>query len=174
MPHTIRAERQSPSRTYANTGGATIEGINVYAGPWETTAATKVLEMAFTPTDVSVTVNPAGDDSVTMTNGTMRTQVCVGGHTMAGAYYFRAGARRKPGTTGAIVAQAITFTINSVQVGKFTVAAADASTDPICGSVEMVSPTLDTRFNFGTPWDLIVAVTAADSDLEIFFTIVGA
>jgi hypothetical protein len=63
--------------------------------------------------------------------------------------------------------------VNSVEVGRFTVAAADASTDPISGSIELVSPTLDTRFNL-TSYNLVIGVTAGDADLEIVFSIIGA
>lgn len=175
MAHSIRIERREPQgRQYVNTsGGSILDGIDAYAPPWETAAATTALEMAIVPTGTSITVNPAGTDDVTVTNGTTTRRVCIGGQSMAGAYVFRAFARRKSGSTGAIVAQVVTFTINSVEVGRFTVAAADASVDPISGSIELVSPTLDTRFNLAT-YNLIIGVTASDADIEIVFTIVGA
>ncbi len=175
MAHSIRIERQAPQgRQYVNTaGGSILDGIDIYAPPWDTAAATTVLEMAIVPTDVSITVNPSGTDAVTLTNATMTRRVCIGGESMAGAYVFRAFARRKQGSTGAIAAQVLTFTINSVEVGRFTVASAAASVDPISGSIELVSPTLDTRFNLAT-YNLIIGATAADADLEIVFTIIGA
>lgn len=174
MAQSIKTDRPQPTRLYANSsGGSIVDPIDTYAPPWETSSATKVLAMALTPSGTSVTIDPTATDAVSVTTGTMRLQIAIGAHTLTGAYYFRAFARRKPGTTGAIVAQEITFTINSVQVGKFTVAAADASTDPISGSIELVQPTLDTRFNL-TSYNLVIGATASDADLEIVFEIVGA
>ncbi len=132
-----------------------------------------VLEASFTPTGTSVTINPTATNAVTFTNGTAREFVCVGGHLIAEGLYFRASARRKPGTTGAIVAQTVIFTVNSVEVGRFYVQAAAAGADPVCGWIDYsTGGVADARFDITTN-NLVCGVTAADSDLEIFFKLLG-
>lgn len=158
---------------YTRNGGTPITAINSGIASVTRTDADSLLAVAFTPTNTTVTINPGGEDSVAITNGTIRECCCVNGHNMASAYLFRAGARRLTGQTGAIVDQTVVFTINSVEVGRFTVLAVGAGSDePVSGFIYVFSPTADTRFALAT-YNLVATVTAADSDLEIFVEIVG-
>lgn len=176
----LTVTRSRPVGSLNTTSGqATLNMINTYLPPYEIAPATGVpchVALAFTPTGTSITVNPTADDAITVTGGTAREYISLSGAIIASAHHFRAGARRKPGSTGAIVAQLVTFTINSIELGRFTVLAAAAGEDPVSGSFEMVSPTPDARyalFSGGASRDMTIAVTAVDSDLEIFFEMSG-
>lgn len=131
------------------------------------------LYVAFTPSDTTVTINPTGENAITFTNATGREYLCTT-NPIVGAYFLFAKARRKPGSTGAIVAQTVTISLNSVTVGVFNVAAATAGSDPVSGFVSSFFPGVagDTRFDLQT-YNLTVGVTAADSDLEIEITLIG-
>lgn len=172
----LSIDRKEPRAVLRTTlGNADVLPLNAYLPPYEITPSVGIschLAASFTPTGTSVTVNPTADDAITFTNGTAREYICLNGHVISDAKHVRAGARRKPGTTGAIVAQTVTFTINSVELGRFTVLAADASTDPISGSIEIVTPAGDSRWGL-VGRDLTIGVTAADADLEIFFSMSG-
>lgn len=178
MSFLLNSPRTQPSGSYHTTNGtATVRRLDAYLPPFNpddfTAAPDAVLAASFTPSGTTVTINPTADNAITFTNATAREYICLSGHSITGAYYFRAGARRKPGTTGAIAQQAVVFTVNSVEVGRFTIGAAAASTDPFCGHVELTSPILDARFDITTD-HLIATFTEADSDIEVFFELLGA
>lgn len=157
------------------TNGATrVLPPNVNLPPRDWTNCSCMVGGCFTPSGTSVTINPTGTDAISITNGTFRESVGIGSTAMASAKYFVLGARRKPGTTGAIVAQTITFVINSVTLATIKVASAAASADPVAGYVILTAPdeAPDTRFDI-TANDIVIGCTAADTDLEIFFLIIG-
>lgn len=177
MAFTLEVQRKEPQRTLKTGGLAPARPLNTYCPPFATNSeatppSNAVLAVAFTQTNVSATIDPTADNAVTVTNGTAREFLCIGGHAIVTATYFRASARRKPGSTGAIVANTVEFVIDSASVGKFDVLAAAAGVDPICGSVEMVYPGGDIRFDITAE---IISVTLAfvDADLEVFFEIIG-
>jgi len=177
MAFTLSVPRQQPSGCYQTaTGGATVKRLDAYTPPFnpEEFSATldAVLCVAFTPTSGSITIDP--DGGATITGGTVREYLSIRGESIAGAHYFRAFARRKPGTTGAIVAQVVTFTISAVEVGRFSYAAAAASTDPISGSIEMTMAAIDGRFDVTSDNIEITMDVGADPDIEVFFEIAGA
>ena len=151
--------------------GAKVAPINTHIPP-SALSGNAALAAAFTPSGTSVTINPTGFNAVTFTNATAREFICMDGHLLAEGLYFRASARRKPGTTGAIVAQTVVFTVNSVEVGRFNVEAAAAGADPVCGAFELTNTVADTRFDITTN-NLVCGVTAADTDIEIFFLLFG-
>ena len=152
-------------------GAATVRNLNNHIPPWVITPVT-ILSAAFTPTGTTVTINPTADDAITFTNAGPRESICIGAASATTGRYFKAGARRKPGTTGAIVAQSVVFTINSVEIGRFTVKAADAYAEPESGFVELCSPAADARLDI-TTYNLICTCTAADTDIEIFFEFIS-
>ena len=170
---TITCAPDSPTRAYYTTnGGTAITAVNIAIASVSRTDANSILSIAFTPTSTTVTVNPGGEDSVAITNGTIRECCCVNGHNMASAYMLRASARRKPGTSDTIVAQTVVMTINSVEVGRFNVLAAAGGADPVAGFCYVFTPEADTRFAL-ISHNLVFTVTAADPDIEIYCEIVG-
>ncbi len=169
---TIRPSVIANLKIQNDTSLAITKPINVTIPPASLSGANAAFSAAFTPSGTSVTINPTGDNAITFTNATAREFVCVDGHLLGEGLYFRASARRKPGTTGAIVAQTVVWTVNSVEVGRFNVEAAAAGADPICGFCEIVNTSSDTRFDVTTN-NLVCAVTEADTDLEIFFLLIG-
>lgn len=153
------------------TTGSKTRPTNVTIPPVDLTG-NAALSASFTPSGTSVTINPTGENAITFTNATARELACVDGHLLGEGLWFRASARRKPGTTGAIVAQTVVWTVNSVEVGRFNVEAAAAGADPVCGFCEIVNTAGDSRFDITTN-NLVCGVTAADTDLEIFFLLFG-
>lgn len=171
---TITMAPASPTRSYyTKNGGTAITASDVAIASVTKSDATSILSVAFVATSTTVTINPGGEDSVAITNGTIRECCCVNGHNMATGNVIIASARRKSGTTAAILAQTVVITINAVEVGRFTVLAAGISADPVCGFLQWFSPAADTRFALVTPYDVVVTVTAADPSLEYFIEIVG-
>lgn len=158
-------------------GNSQIIPINTeFQGGISANADGGVLCVAFTPGNTTSTVNLSDADSIGITGATAREFTCLPGATgtIEGAYLFRASARRKPGTTGAIVAQNVVISVNTVEIGRFPVLAANAGEDPVVGYVEFFCPTAtgDTRVNLALN-ALSFAITAVDSDLEIFFEVIG-
>lgn len=157
--------------TQTSAGFAAVRNLNNHIPPWSITPAA-ILAMAFTPTGTTVTINPTADDAITLTNAGPRESICIGAAAATTGRYFKAGARRKPGTTGAIVAQTVIFTVNSVEIGRFTVKAAAAYADPESGYVELCSPAADARLDI-TTYNLTCAITTVDTDIEIFFEFIS-
>lgn len=158
---------------YTRNGGTPITAIDVAIASVSRTDATSIFAVAFVATNTTVTLNPQGEDSVAITNGTIRECCCVGGQSMATAYMLRASARRKAGTTLAILAQTVVVTVNAVEVARYAVLAAGVSADPVCGYAYWFNPAADARLALVTPWDVVFTVTAADASLEYFIEIVG-
>lgn len=159
--------------TLAN-GGTRVLPPNVNLPALDWTNCSCMVGGCFTPSDTTVTINPTGTDAISITNGTFREYVAIGSTALAAAKFMVLGARRKPGTTGTISAQTITFAINSVTLATIKVAAAAASADPGVGYNILAIPdeASDTRFDITTN-NIVIGCTAADSDLEIFFLIIG-
>lgn len=159
-----------------NSGSQVIPINTEFAQGIPISADGAVFCVAFTPTATTCNVQFDNSDVVAITGGTARefTSISNPAGDIEGVNLFRASARRKPGTTGAIVAQTVVITVNAVEVGRFNVNAADAGADPVCGYVEIFNTTAtgDTRFNLNT-YAISFGITAADSDLEIFFEAVG-
>lgn len=148
---------------------------NVVVPPIDWTDCNCAIGCALTPSGTSVTVNPTGTDAITFTNATVTEPfIAIGSTAFAAAKFFILGARRKPGTTGAIAAQTIAFVINSVTLATIKVAAAAAGADPEVGYAILCTPdsAADTRFSIASQ-DITINVTAADTDLEIFFLMIG-
>lgn len=163
-----------PARAYyTRNGGTPMTSIDTAIAAFSRTDITSILAAAFVATGTTVTINPGGEDTVAIAGGTIRECCCVNGHNMATAYVLRASARRKAGTTAAIVAQTVIITINAVEIARFSVLAAAISADPVAGYVEQAMPAGDARFAFVTPWDLVFTVTAADPSLEYFVEVLG-
>jgi len=174
MPFSLIVQRPQPAGHYHTTNGlALVKRLDAYLPPLDFgTTPSSVISASFTPTATSITIAPTGPNSITFTGATPREYLSLNGESLAAGFYFRASARRKPGTTGAVAQQEVIFTIDSVEVGRFTVQGSDQSVDPICGSIELADPNGDTRFNVTTA-DIEISVSSADSDLEIFFELVG-
>jgi hypothetical protein len=158
-------------------GNSQIIPINTeFQSGFSVVADGAVFAAAFTPSATTCTVASSDADAISITGGTAREFTCIpnSAGNIEGAYLFRASARRKPGTTGAIVAQNVIISVNSVEIGRFPVLAANANEDPVVGYVEFFCPTAigDTRVNLNTN-PLSFGITAVDTDLEIFFEVVG-
>ena len=175
---TITPRHTQHYRDYRTTNGnSQIIPINTeFQSGFSVTADGAVLAVAFTPSGTTSTVSQSDADAVSVTNGTAREFTCIqnAAGSIEGAFLFRASARRKPGTTGAIVAQNVVISVNTVEIGRFPVLAANANEDPVVGYVEFFCPTAtgDTRVNLALN-ALSFAITAVDTDLEIFFEVVG-
>lgn len=115
----------------------------------------------------------AGAEGVlTPTNCTLREYYAVS-NNLGNAVIFAATARRKPGTlANAIGAQTVTFTFNSVEVGRLIVPAAAIGDELNCGYFCYHNSVGDTRVDFAQ-WPLVITSTAYDADLEIVVWIVG-
>lgn len=129
------------------------------------------LYAAFTPSSTSVTINPTGENAITFTNATASEYLCTN-DPIAAAHFFAATARRKPGTTGAIAAQTVVITVNSVEIGRFNVESAAASANPRVGFTSFFNVAGDSRMTTDGQ-NIAVAVTAADTDLEIILFAAG-
>lgn len=147
---------------------------NVALPAYDFTDCLCAIGAAFTPSSTSVTINPTATDAITFTNGSAREFIAIGATSLTAAKFFVLGARRKPGTTGAIAAQTIAFVINSVTLATIKVSAAAAGADPAVGCAILCTPddAADSRFSVASQ-DITVNVTAADTDLEIFFLMIG-
>ena len=175
---TITPRHTQHYRDYRTTNGnSQIIPINTeFQSGFSVAADGAVFAAAFTPSSTTCTIASSDADAVSITGGTAREFTCIpnAAGNIRSAYLFRASARRKPGTTGAIVVQTVIVSVNAVEIGRFPVLAANAGEDPIVGYTEFFFPTAlgDTRVNLQT-YPLSFAITAVDTDLEIFFEIVG-
>lgn len=133
--------------------------------------AASAVYAAFTPSNTTVTINPTAENAITFTNATGREYLCTS-NAMAGAYFFAATARRKPGTTASMAAQTVIVSVNSVEVGRFNVEAAAADATPRCGFVSFFNVSGDQRLETAAN-SITVGVTAADPELEIVLWAVG-
>lgn len=160
-------------RLFANDGGA---GIIIETGAPAVIhhdPADKHLVLAWTPTATDVTI--VADGAVTVVGGTVRIQACNYTEEMPAAKlrHLRVFARRKPGSTGAIAAQVITFggsdgeTIN--EMGRIQVLAAAAGEDPVCDFFDQSFVNGHDLFSLGgsTPFMLALSGGAFLSGLEV-------
>lgn len=136
---------------------------------------TALLAISGTPTGTTGTFG-LEDGIVSSSNFTRRADKGVGaGFDTALPFHVRAWARRKPGTTGAIVAQTVILKNQaaSVELARFEVLAAAAGEEPVSGWIDKPFPAGDTRWTLGNTETLAFAVTAVDTDLEIVLEIYG-
>ena len=125
-----------------------------------------------------LTADPATIDPVAHT-ATGATLLSIAGNkvAMAGAVFFSARARRKPGTTAPIDPQVVIFSVNSVEVGRLTVAD-DGGTagagGEIFGFCGFSSPSYDTRFSMNGTNDFTINPTSVDPSLQIDVSIAGS
>lgn len=126
---------------------------------------------AFTLTSTTATLTSSTEGALSSSGCTVREFYNVK-PIMANAVFFAATARRKPGTTASIAAQEITITVNSVEVGRFSVAGASTGEDPEAGYVCCYSSVGDSRFALSVPHPITIAGTV-DPGLEIVVWIVG-
>lgn len=130
------------------------------------------LYAAFTPhTGTTVTINPTGHNAITWTNATARKSLCSKDPIEAGLF-LAATARRKPGTTASMVAQTVTITINSVEIGRFNVEAAAANVNPRCGFFSTCQTELDNRI-LTNGLNISVGISTLDPELEIVLWVAG-
>jgi len=155
------------------TGGVTDAEIPTALFPHKEKSITNASAFyaVFTMTSTSATLASASEDVITASGCTLRLSQNVKPN-MGAAVLFAATAQRKPGTTGAIAAQSIVFSVNSVEIGRFSVPLTPAGLDPTCGYVVFYNSTGDTRVNLDAH-PLAIASTATDSDMEIVVWIVG-
>lgn len=172
MPSIIKSRGARVAPNILSAGG-TNPGIPefVFPGVSQDLTAASALYAAFTMTGTSGTLASTSEGVITPTNCTLRESYNTKPH-IGGAVLLAATARRKPGTTGSIAAQSVVFTVNSVEIGRFSVPATSAGLDPECGYVCFYNSAGDTRVDLAT-YSLTIGVTAADPDLEIVVWIVG-
>lgn len=133
---------------------------------------------AFTPSATTITINFNGADTLAISGGTARISSAVGaGIANDTPFHVRLWARRKPGTTGAIVAQTITLKGGSSganTLGSIRVAAAAAGADPVCDFLDLPCVASgNTNHTFDSTDKVTITVTAADTDLEIVYEAYG-
>lgn len=164
----------SQRELYLNDGITGVVLNNGRPAPF-TTAGTFVFGLAFTPTSTSCSIGVDSGGLNVSNVSTPGASVIVGiGLNDALPFHIRTYARRKPGTSGAIVAQTVIIKdgADSVELGRFQVAAAAAGADPVSGWLDLPIFT-DSRWTLGDGESLTVKVTAVDTDFEIVFEGIG-
>ena len=164
----------SQRELYGNDGITGVVLNNGRPAPFAT-EATFVFGLTFTPTATSCTFGP-DSGALIFTNISIAANVIVGtGLNDALPFHFRAYARRKPGTSGAIVAQTVIIKdgAGSVELARFQVAAAAAGADPVSTWVDIPSIG-DSRWTLGDGEALTVTITAVDTDFQIIIEAIGA
>lgn len=162
-----------PVRAYrSRNGGTEITSIGLSIAPVTKADANALIAVAFVATNTTVTINPQGEDSVSITNGTINTCCCINGQNMLTGNMVVASARRLGGTTAAIAAQTVILSIGGVEIGRFAVAPAAISANPVCGFHYYFSPAADARMDLVAN-NLVLTVTAAEPSLQIFVEILG-
>lgn len=155
--------------------GAVGIALNAGAPAHFHAAGTFVVFLAFTPTATSCSfLLDAG--TIAPSNMTQTANKMVGtGLDDALPFHARFFARRKAGTTGAIVAQTVIIKDegDTVELGRFQVAAAAAGADPVTGWLSLPIIT-DSRWTMADGEGLVIKVTAVDTDLEIVAAIIGS
>lgn len=135
-----------------------------------------VLAAAFTPTATTGTLSN-NDELFIGTGLTYRSAKVVSGNGIdtSKPFHVRAFARRKPGTTGAIVANLVQLKCGSplVELGRFNVLAAAAGEDPVSGFIDLPMVAGDTRWELADEEEVAFAITTVDTDLEICFAAYG-
>lgn len=143
------------------------------------TGFTGHLVCAFTPTGASVTLAFDGTDALAITGGTARVTSVVGqGLDAALPFHVRLWARRKPGTTGAIIAQTITLKGGASAantLGKIFVEAAAAGAHPVCDFLDIPRYAAgDSQHTWDSTDTVVITCTGADTDLEIVYEAYGS
>lgn len=173
MPTSFIRSRGARVTSAVFSNGQTDAGIPdiVFPNIEDDLASASAVYAAFTMTSTSGTLTCSTEGVITPSGCTLREYYNIK-PLAADAVFFAATARRKPGTTGSIAAQNVVISVNSVEVGRFAVAAASAGLDPGVGHIVFYNSAGDARVNLAT-YPFTIGVTAADADLEIVLWMVG-
>lgn len=133
------------------------------------------MALAFTPTSTTVTFHndTSGEGLYSITGGTVRLASTRGSEDVAAdkLKHLRVFARRKPGTTGAMVAQTVVFGGSSsgamAEIGRLDVLANSGTGEPDSGFFDQAFVAGHTRFTANSTNPFRITVTAVDTDLEL-------
>ena len=144
--------------------------------PVEFDDLTAHLILAFTPNATTVTIAYDAGAAILTNVGSLRVENCQGAEFVT-IRHFRAWARRKPGTSGAITAQVIAFKgwngSALEEVARINIKAETAGADPECDFVELTKVAGDSRFYFQADHPFNVVFATADTDLEVVIEAYG-
>lgn len=155
------------SRTYTNAAGNTVTQPAIPPGLIQSSTSTIWVLAQFTPSTTS-----SSFDHVAGTFGNATGTIDKSGTTsFTTARLFIVTARRKPGTTAAMVDQTIVVTVNSVEVGRlFFDGELEACVPLVLGYVGSGS---DARFALTGANDTTFGITAVDASLQIMVELIG-
>jgi hypothetical protein len=142
------------------------------------------MTFALTPTSTAFTISKVETDEgmLTVTGATARLQSCAGLDPIGSTAlrHLRVFARRKPGTTGSMAAQTITFggtsssgaTFN--EMGRISVLANSGTGEPDADFHDKSYVAGHASFSITETNPFKVNITAVDTDLELVIEIYGA
>lgn len=163
------------AQLYLTDGYTTVSRGAGDPSPLEWDDLTAHLILALTPSATTVAISYA-EPSATVTNASVRVVNCQGAAFLT-VRYFRAWARRKPGSSGAITAQVIKFKgwngAAMEEVGRINVAAETGGLEPDSDFLEMSKIAGDTRFYFEAAHPFEIVFASSDADLEVVIEAYG-